>query len=162
MLVKPPVWHTLRHRLCQPLPVLYSSSYKWPSRPPRKIRPNSVEVMHVMVVPSVAIVYSGSGCNVSSPKGSPTILPLQQTPSSTSCTQSLGFHGYLPTQYGRWPGQGSYTSIQQTYQKHQQAMSIGKWGRPEYSKKEPLINSLNRHLTSNLKPVASTWHPNST
>ena len=62
----PVVRQTLRQRLRQPEPVVYCNSYICPSRPARKIWPLSVHVMHVIVTPSVAIMYSGKGFNESS------------------------------------------------------------------------------------------------
>jgi hypothetical protein len=54
---RPPVTHTFVQRFSrQPAPLLYVISYRCPSRPPQKMRPKGVELMHDMQTLSEGIV----------------------------------------------------------------------------------------------------------
>lgn len=77
----------LVHCLClQPLLVLYRTSYKWPSPPPRKMRPSGVQAVEHMVTLSDEMLYPGSGTTLNSFSGSVLFPELQHTPSNTICT----------------------------------------------------------------------------
>ena len=81
---------TLKQRLWRQVsPGKYWTSYRWPSMPPRKMRPSGVEATLHMTTLSEGKLYSGNGCSVTSPKGSPCVSGLQHMPSSTTCTLQI-------------------------------------------------------------------------